>query len=171
MPARCRGCGSMFSHTTDRLRAGRFIEKVEQKRHRRFRATGWARRGPLSVIEISDPEYRARERQTEKQGAPRFVSCRGRIWPPINLELGGGGEDEAAREEEQEDEGEKKGLNGRSERGIQRARAKKGSAVARHRRRSGERGRLLCCCGCSGDDSEVLPAITPTSKTPLASIT
>ena len=26
---------------------------------------------------------------------------------------------------------------------------------------SGERGRIPCCCGYSGDDSEVLPAITP----------
>lgn len=45
--------------------------------------------------------------------------------------------------------------------------------------RSGERERLLCCCGYSGDDTEVSPAITPPSSdfqdarsrhSPLASI-
>lgn len=51
---------------TDCERAGKFIEKVEQKRHRRFGATGWERRGLMSVTEIGEPENLDRGRQTEK---------------------------------------------------------------------------------------------------------
>ena len=109
----------MFSHTTYRLRAGEFIEKVEQKRHHCLGATGWLPPDQTGLdqvtrsatIENFDQEYSMQCKRTNEAAAPGFVSCRGRIWPPINLALGGG-EDEGEEEEEQEDEGAKKGSNG-----------------------------------------------------------
>ena len=97
-------------------------------------------------------------KRTNEAAAPGFVSCRGRIWPPINLALGGG-EDEGEEEEEQEDEGAKKGSNGgASERVRLRCCPAEGLGPTWA---SGERERIPCCCGYFGDDSEVLPAITP----------
>ena len=155
----------MFSHTTYRLRAGEFIEKVEQKRHRCHGATGWLPPDQTGLdqvtqsaaIENFDQEYEMQCKRTNEAAAPGFVSCRGRIWPPINLALGGG-EDEREEEEEQEDEGAKKRVERRSERVRLRCCPAEGLGPTGA---SGERERLPCCCGYLGDDSEVLLAITP----------